>query len=95
MTVQSQPISTEGITVHEGGGFSATGREAVNAYAFVMLRRAVMFRMKTGMSMLRNQEAVMAQNYGWSTQKRFNGPKLLADLNKVGDEAGIPRAETK
>jgi hypothetical protein len=92
MTVQAQPISTEGITVSEGGAISATGREAVNAYAFIMLRRAIMFRQKTGMSMLRNQEARMANNYGWSNVKRFNADKLLADLNKVGDEAGIPRA---
>lgn len=88
----AQTISTEGVEVHEDGGMSFSGREAVNLYAFTMLRRAVMFRQKTGMSMLRNQEARMAQNYGWSTQTRFNAAKLLADLNKVGDEAGIPRA---
>lgn len=90
MTVQ--PISTEGITTTPGGGFAAEGREAVNAYAFIMLRNAVQFRIKTGHSMLRNKEAVMARNYGWSARKTFNGPKLLDDLNKIGDEAGIARS---
>jgi hypothetical protein len=89
---QTQTISTEGVEVHEGGGMSFAGREAVNLYAFTMLRRAVIFRTKHGRSMLRNQECLMAQNYGWSEQKRFNGPKLLADLNKVGAAAGIPEA---
>jgi len=88
-----QPISTEGVTVHEDGGATFDGREAVNAYAFLMLRRAVIFRGKTGMSMLRNQECAMAQNYGWSKVKRFNAKKLLEDLNKIGDAAGIERAK--
>lgn len=86
----AQPMSNEGVEVHEDGGMSFTGREAVNLYAFTMLRNAVILRHKRGMSMLRNQETRMANNYGWSTQKRFNGPKLLADLNKVARENGLP-----
>ena len=87
----AQTISTEGVEVSESGTVSFTGREAVNLYAFTMLRRAVIFRIKTGGSLLRGQEARMAQNYGWSTRARFT-KALLDDLNKVGDEAGIPRA---
>lgn len=88
----AQTISTEGVEVSESGTVSFDGREAVNLYAFTMLRRAVIFRIKTGGSLLRGQEARMAQNYGWSTRARFT-KALLDDLNKVGDEAGIPRAK--
>lgn len=87
----AQTISTEGVEVSESGTVSFDGREAVNAYAFIMLRNAVQFRIKTGHSMLRGQEARMAQNYGWSTRARFT-KALLDDLNKVGDAAGIARS---
>jgi hypothetical protein len=88
-----QPLSTEGIQSTGDGGFMITGRESINTYAFLALRGSVILRMKTGMSMLRNQEARMAVNYGWSKSTRFNGAKLLADLNKIGDEYGIARAK--
>jgi hypothetical protein len=86
---EKQVISTEGVKVHEDGGMSFTGREAVNAYAFIMLRNAVRFRIKTGMSMLRNQEQRMATNYGWSTGTRFNGPRLMEELDAIAEEFGI------
>lgn len=86
---QPQKISTEGVEIHEEGGMSFSGREAVNLYAFTMLRRAIMFREKTGMSMLRGQECRMANNYGWSDCKRFNAKRLLADLAKVAEANGI------
>jgi hypothetical protein len=93
MSNEPQRLSTEGIESTGDGGFMITGRESVNTYAFLMLRNAVIFRMKHGRSMLRNQEATMACNYGWSKAKRFNGPKLLAELNKIGDAAGIERSK--
>ena len=90
---QPARLSTEGIESTGGDGFMITGRESINTYAFLALRGSVILRMKTGMSMLRKQEALMARNYGWSERKTFNGPKLLADLNKIGDEFGIARAK--
>lgn len=60
--------------------FSLTTPEEINTYAFLTLRKAVEFRIKTGGSMLRGREAEMARNYGWSTRKRFS-PALLDDLN--------------
>ena len=95
MSDDKQParLSTEGIQSTGGDGFMITGRESINTYAFLALRGSVILRIRTGMSMLRNKEAVMACNYGWSKAKRFNGPALLAELNKIGDEAGIARAK--
>lgn len=61
-------------------------------YAFLMLRRAVIFRIRTGGSLLRGQEARMARNYGWSDRKVFS-PKLLDDLNKIARESGMPEAQ--
>jgi hypothetical protein len=87
--MSAQTMCTEGVEVHEDGGMSFTGREAVNLYAFTMLRNAVIFRIKHGRSMLRGQEARMAQNYGWSTRSRFT-KALLDDLNKVARENGLP-----
>lgn len=69
-----------------------TGPEQVSRYAFVMLRSAVIFRIKHGQSLLRGQEARMARNHGWSTRARFS-PALLDDLHIVGDRMGIPRPE--
>jgi hypothetical protein len=82
-----QNISTDGITTDEGGT-SFSGREAVNAYAFVMLQNAVVFRIRHGGSMLRGKEALMARNYGWSDRKAFS-PKLLDDLNAIAREFGL------
>lgn len=63
----------------------------IDTYAFLMLRRAVIFRIRTGGSLLRNKEALMARNYGWSARKTFS-VRLLEELNKVGEEVGIPAA---
>jgi len=95
MSDQKQPraLSTgEGIEQHEGGT-SFTTPEAINTFAFLSLRSAVIMRMKHGMSMYRGQEARMAYNYGWSKSTRFNGAKLLAELNAIGDAAGIERSK--
>jgi hypothetical protein len=58
-------------------------------YAFIMLCNAVKFRKKTGQSMIRGQEARMAQNYGWSASKRFC-PSLIEDLNSLREGLGMP-----
>lgn len=87
-----QVISTDNVTGDEHGNISFQGREAVNAYAFLVLRRSVILRTKTGMSLCRNQEAPMARNYGWSNRSKWS-PALLDDLNKIGDAAGIARAK--
>lgn len=81
-------MSTEGFHIDEQAGtFSATGREAVNMYAFLMIRRALKFRVETGMSMLRGQEMRGARNHGWTTGK--TAKKCLADMNKIAVEMGM------
>lgn len=61
----------------------------VKVYAFLMLRRACMFRIKTGISMLRMQEIRMAYNYGWSDKRTVKG--VLADLELIYEQ--MPKKE--
>jgi len=56
----------------------------VKTYAFIMLRNACRFRVKTGMSMLRMKEIAMAHNYGWSNARTVKG--VLADLERMSPE---------
>lgn len=58
-------------------------------YAFVMLCSAVKFRKKTGQSMLKGKEALMARNHGWSNAARF-GDKLVEDLNNIRATLELP-----
>jgi hypothetical protein len=83
----TQNMSTEGFHVDpETGTFSATGREAVNMYAFLAIRRAVKFRLDNGASIMRG-EYQGARNHGWTTAK--TGKKILADMNKIAVEMGM------
>lgn len=59
--------------------------EDIGTYAFLMLHNAVRFRVKTGGSLLRNQEAKMAKNYGWSNAKRMKD--ILRDLDALKEGA--------
>ena len=68
---------------HEEYSTTFTG-EDVKIYAFLMLRSACRFRVKTGMSTLRMQEIKMAHNYGWSTKRTVMG--VLADLERMSPE---------
>ena len=92
MSNTPQVLNTENIETTETGAVFFDGPEAVNVYAFLMLRSSVIMRVKHGRSMLRNKEAVMAYNYGWSEKTRWS-KGLLAELNAIGDAAGIKRSE--
>lgn len=61
-------------------GTMITGDD-IGTYAFVMLHNAVRFRVKTGGSLLRGQEARMAKNYGWSNAKQMK--HILRDLDSL------------
>lgn len=56
----------------------------VYTYAFIMLRSACRFRVKTGGSVLRMKEIAMAHNYGWSNARTVKG--VLADLERIAPE---------
>lgn len=80
-------MSAKNITTTEHGTIIADGPEAVNMYAFIMIRRALKFRVETGMSMMRGQEMRGARNHGWTEGK--TAKKCLADLNAIAVEMGM------
>ena len=80
-------MSAKGITAYDDGTISADGREAVNMYAFLAIRRALKFRVETGMSMYRGQEMRAARSHGWTEGK--TAKKCLADLNAIAVEMGM------
>lgn len=55
--------------------------EEINAYRFIMVRRAIAFRIKTGGSLLRNQELKVAQREGWTDHRTLKG--ALEDMNLI------------
>ena len=61
-------------------GTMITGDD-IGTYAFLALHSAVKFRVATGGSLIRNQEARMASNWGWSNAKRMKD--ILRDLDAL------------
>ena len=55
--------------------------DAIAAYRLIALRRAIIFRIDTGMSMMRMQEIKVAHRDKLSTKKTLKG--VLADLNEM------------
>lgn len=55
--------------------------DAIAAYRLIALRRAIIFRIDTGMSMMRMQEIKIAHRDKLSTKKTLKG--VLADLNEM------------
>lgn len=71
-------------------GIIFEGREAVDLYAFLAIRRSLALRVRTGMSMMRNMEIKAANRHGWSTKRTAKA--VLADLNALAKEMGLDPA---
>lgn len=66
---------------------SFNGREEVELYAFLAIRKALQFRIKHGISLMRGQEIAAARNHGWTTAR--TAKKALADMNAIAEECGM------
>lgn len=71
---------TNSITTFEGPA-------EVELYAFLAIRKALQFRVKTGSSLMRGQEIRAARNHGWTEAK--TAKKALEDMNSIAEAVGM------
>lgn len=66
---------------------SFNGPDEVAFYTFLATRRALAFRLKTGNSLMRNQEIKTARRWGWTVSRTVEG--ALSDMNDIATELGM------
>lgn len=72
------------MTNNHNGAIILDTPEEINTYRFLMVRRAIAFRIKTGGSLLRGQELKVAQREGWTDHRTLKG--ALEDMNLIATQ---------
>lgn len=63
------------------------GPDAVEAYAFLVIRKALQARVERGMKLMGGREIEAAQNHGWTEARTAKG--ALRDMNKIAADCGF------